>query len=298
MKPRTGVSTKRSSRLSRRGPWIAATSSAGPVALPSSQITTATSSTRSRIVAGFSGSARAGSIPAPSIAARPSSSRLVPRTAQPSSSSWARGARPLHPQPRISARATSGGLAGGEAAQVEPTLFLVGAGAGAAVDVVGVDRLAADRAGRHHVEGVVLVDDLERRPVLGRVAVAPGEQREEQRLQVAPLLGQHVLEALRVLAVAAALDDPLLGQRRQPRAEHVGGDAERGLELVEAAAPEEEVAEDQDGPALAEEGQRFGDRAVLLVVGLDAHTLILAVTLLLKVRSATVACEKTENCRW
>ena len=39
----------------------------------------------SRIVAGCSGSARAGSIPAASIASSPAASRLVPRTAQPSS---------------------------------------------------------------------------------------------------------------------------------------------------------------------------------------------------------------------
>jgi hypothetical protein len=99
-------------------------------------------------------------------------------------------------------------LAGGKAGHGEPALFLVGAGSGSAVDVVGVDRLAADRAGRDRVEGVVLVNDLERRPVLGRVTVAPGDQREEDRLQVAPLLGQQVLEALRVLAVAATLEDP------------------------------------------------------------------------------------------
>src|SRR6185437_16135675 len=222
MKPRTGVSTKRSSRLSRRGPWIAATSSSLPVASASSQITTATSSTRSRIVAGRSGSARAGSIPAASIAASPSSSRLVPRTAQPSSSSSDPRARPLQPQPTISARATSGGLAGGEAGHGAPALFLVGARAGAAVDVVGVDRLTALRAGRDHVEGVVAVDDLHRRPVLGRVFVPPGEQRQQQGLQVAAFLGEDVLEAFRVLAVAAALDDPFLGEGRQPRAEHVG----------------------------------------------------------------------------
>ena len=39
-----------------------------------------------------------------------------------------------------------------------------------------------------------------------------GQQRQQHRLQVAPLLGQPVLEALGVLAVAAALDDALLDQ--------------------------------------------------------------------------------------
>src|SRR6185437_3872267 len=147
------------------------------------------------------------------------------------------------------------------------------------------------------VKGVVAVDDLERRPVLGGVLVTPGEQGEHHRLQVAALLGEDVLEALRVLAVAAALDDALLGQRGEPRAEHVGGDPERALELVEAAAPEEEVAQDQDRPALPEEGERFRDRAVLLRVCLDGHSWSLAVTFFSQATSATVPCEMQATCR-
>src|SRR5436190_6742622 len=93
--------------------------------------------------------------------------------------------------------------------------------------VARVDLLAAVRAGRDHVEGVAAfrVDCLERRAgPAGGVAIAPAQKGKQDRDQVAPLLGEAVLEALGALAVTALLEDSLVDQRAQPRAEDVGGD--------------------------------------------------------------------------
>jgi hypothetical protein len=64
-----------------------------------------------------------------------------------------------------------------------------------------------------------------------------------------------VLEALWVLAVATPLSDPLVHQGREALAEDVGGDPPLLLDLVEAPPAEEELGEDDQGPALAEDGE-------------------------------------------
>ena len=60
-----------------------------------------------------------------------------------------------------------------------------------------------------------------------------------------PLLGQHVLEALRALLVGAALDHALLDQPLEALGQHLRGDPEVGLQLVEAVDPDPDVAQDQ-----------------------------------------------------
>ncbi len=108
----------------------------------------------------------------------------------------------------------------------------------------------------------------------------PRQQGKQHRLQVPSLLGQPVLEALGVLAVAVALGDPFLDQGREALAEHVAGHSQRLLDLIETTTAEEELTQNQQRPTLAEKGERPGDRAVELGKCLDCHDASLAFHLL------------------
>ena len=130
--------------------------------------------------------------------------------------------------------------------------------------MVAVQALAAVRAVRHrrgHLAAVV-VDEQRRRAVGRRVPVAPDAQRVEHRREVGALAGEHVLVARRVVLVLASLEDPLLDERVEPGAEHVAGDAEAPLPVVEAGDAEERVAQDQQRPPLADHLEGLGDGAV------------------------------------
>src|SRR5262249_49801241 len=91
------------------------------------------------------------------------------------------------------------------------------------------------------------------------------------RDQVAALLGEAVLEARWVLAVAAFLQDPLVDQRAEPPTQDVGCDSELLLHLIEAPPAECDLSQHQDRPTLAQERERLGDRTVLLGEGVDWH---------------------------
>ena len=115
-----------------------------------------------------------------------------------------------------------------------------------------------------------LVADQHRRARrLGEVAVAPVQHRDHHRPQVEALLGQEVLVAGRALLVGALFEDALLDQQRQPGGEDVAGHAEVLLDLVEAAAAVEDVADHEQGPALAQHLERAGDRADLVVLAIQ-----------------------------
>jgi hypothetical protein len=81
------VSTIFSHSIRSRGPWRAATASASPSALASSQQTIVVPATASIKVAIRSGSPTYGSAPAARIASVLAGSRVVPRTAWPSATS-------------------------------------------------------------------------------------------------------------------------------------------------------------------------------------------------------------------
>ena len=107
---------------------------------------------------------------------------------------------------------------------------------------------------------------------LGReVLVAPGEQRDQHRAEIAAARGQHIFVARRMLAVAPALQQPGLDQRIEPPRQHVGGDAEALLELIEARQAVQGVAQDEDAPPLAHPLEAAGDRARHVVEALALH---------------------------
>ncbi len=125
---------------------------------------------------GRSGSARAGSIPAASIAARPSSRRLVPRTGQPSASSRSPERLPRQPQPTISARATGLAYAAFERAAAAHAVALV---LGDLALQVRLGQLRRAAAAAHLVLGLdhlLDVVDLVLRLDLGRAGRLPVDQ--------------------------------------------------------------------------------------------------------------------------
>ena len=104
------------------------------------------------------------------------------------------------------------------------------------------------------------------------VAVAPLEQRDEDGPQVGALLGQAVLAAQRALLVRPLHQDALLDEALEPRLQHVAGDAQVALQLLEAPDPQEDVPDDEQCPALAHHLERRRHRAVLVgVVTLQHH---------------------------
>ena len=93
----------------------------------------------------------------------------------------------------------------------------------------------------------------------------------QHRPEVQALLGEPVLEVLAALD-PRLLEHPALDEALQPRREDVAGDAEVVLHLVEAADAEEDLAQDQHGPALADDLERASQRADLIVVCVLQHS--------------------------
>src|SRR4051812_26634333 len=70
-----------------------------------------------------------------------------------------------------------------------------------------------------------------------------------------------------MLFIESALDDAVLFEPLEPGRQRVRADArERAFEILElAASPEQQVAQYQDRPALADDVERAGDRTVHVV---------------------------------
>jgi hypothetical protein len=105
-----------------------------------------------------------------------------------------------------------------------------------------------------------LVAQHDRRSRRGRgVPIAPAQQLDDHRPQIEPLGRQPVFVAHRPLLVGDLFENPLGHEAIEARGEHVAGDAEALLHLVEAPPAEEYVAQHEDRPALADELERPGD---------------------------------------
>src|SRR5215203_3297329 len=106
--------------------------------------------------------------------------------------------------------------------------------------------------------------------------VAPVHQCDHDGAQLAPGRRQGVLEsrASTLGPVCPTLDDPLVDQQRQTLGEDVAGDAEVLLQGIEPAYAVEEVAHDQDGPAVTEDLRGLGDRAGRRVVVGHGHGML------------------------
>jgi hypothetical protein len=158
--------------------------------------------------------------------------------------------------------------------RARPRLIGQRAGAELRLALVGLDRLAADRADAVIVQlaAAARVAQHDRWAVGRRVLVAPLQQRDEDRPEVDALARQPVLEALRALLVAHATQHVLVDKALKPRLQDVARHAEVALEVVEATGAEERVAQDQQRPALPDELERARDRAVLAFVCVPKHS--------------------------
>src|SRR5438067_7720915 len=101
-----------------------------------------------------------------------------------------------------------------------------------------------------------------------RVAASPVEQGLQHRAERPAFCGQDIFGARRVLLVEMAFDDAGFLEPLQPGGQRIGADAgQRMLEILESARPlEQQVAQDQDRPALADDVERAGDRAAHIVI--------------------------------
>src|SRR6202022_1703428 len=139
----------------------------------------------------------------------------------------------------------------------------IGAGdlfAGRAVDQHRLDHGAGTR-----------VDELHRRTLQREMAVAPSEQRQQYRAEIAAALGQYIFVARRVLVVAAALEQAGFDQSIQPTCQDIRGDAEALLKLVEPPQAIKGIAKDQDRPPLADTVEAAGDRALHIAKAFALH---------------------------
>jgi pimeloyl-ACP methyl ester carboxylesterase len=100
-----------------------------------------------------------------------------------------------------------------------------------------------------------LVDQLERAlPVLGReMAVGPSHEADDHGIQLECAVGEPVLVPVWVGAIADAFEQTVGDEMPEPIGENVAGDSEVALHLAVAAHAEERLAEDQEGPAVAED---------------------------------------------
>jgi hypothetical protein len=81
--------------------------------------------------------------------------------------------------------------------------------------------------------------------------------------KLAAPVGQVVLEAARVLAVGDAADQARVFEALEAIGEQVGRDVfGRGQEFAEALLAVEQVADDEQCPAVADDVERAGDGAV------------------------------------
>jgi hypothetical protein len=103
-------------------------------------------------------------------------------------------------------------------------------------------------------------------------AIAPPHQRDEDPEEVAAGVGQHVLVARRVRLVADTVEESFGDEPAEALGEDVAADRQRGLDLVEAARAEEQLAEDEGRPPVAEEIDRPRDRARPGSEGGPAHS--------------------------
>jgi hypothetical protein len=108
-----------------------------------------------------------------------------------------------------------------------------------------------------------------RRPLrAGEVTVAPRHERHQDRHQLATRLAEPVLVPLprTGLAVGGALDETRLRQPGEPAGQDVARDPEMPGELVEAPDAVGHVAQHEQRPPVADQGERPGDRAGTAVV--------------------------------
>src|SRR5262245_16404237 len=144
-------------------------------------------------------------------------------------------------------------------------------GPGRELEVARDDRGAVRADEPHGERRAVASPARDPRRLFRDVAITPLHQREQRNPELASLRGEVVLEPLRTFAVADALEDPFLHQAVEAVRQDVTGDAEAREQLVEAVDLEDDVADHEESPTVADELECAADRAVLAFVFALAH---------------------------
>jgi hypothetical protein len=95
---------------------------------------------------------------------------------------------------------------------------------------------------------------------------APDRQRTHHETEPMPAVGEPIRGARRPFRVELARHQPLTFHSPQAvRKQLRRNTGQLGAEILESRGPPEQVAHDEEGPALADQIERFRDRAVLTV---------------------------------
>jgi hypothetical protein len=129
---------------------------------------------------------------------------------------------------------------------------MLGFGDGFAGDAVNEDGIGGF-AGRP-------VDEQHALAFRRKMFVAPRQESDQHRPKIAAPRRRHILVARRMLAIAAALQQPRLDQRIEAPRQHIRGDAEAFRKLIETRVAMQRVGHDQDRPPFADALQAAGDR--------------------------------------
>src|SRR6185437_6492913 len=143
-------------------------------------------------------------------------------------------------------------------------------------DLVGAEGLGALRDDRGNDRLLVDLAELQARRLFAQIVIAPLSKRGERDVQVETLLRQVVLVPLRPLAVQDPLEHTFVDQPVEPVGQNVAGDAQALLQFVEAVQAQQQVANDQQRPALADNLERSRDRTVLAFVVTVQHASMVA----------------------
>src|SRR5438309_326643 len=133
--------------------------------------------------------------------------------------------------------------------------------------------LAGETERRHAPAAAVHARDGRPLPA-GHVPVAPARDAHHDGVEIEPLLRETVLEAPGAVLVALASEHAVPHELPEAIGEPVARDAEARLERLEAARAEERVAQDEERPAVADDGERPCDRAVELPDLAPAHAVL------------------------
>jgi hypothetical protein len=96
------------------------------------------------------------------------------------------------------------------------------------------------------------------------MCLAPLPERAEDRAECSSLFGEQILGARRVGGVKPALDHAAFLELLEPSGQNAGRESrERIAEILKApGAIQQEIAEDEDRPAIADEVEGAGDGTV------------------------------------
>ncbi|MEY2589354.1 MAG: hypothetical protein QOJ67_1338 [Acidimicrobiaceae bacterium] len=119
-------------------------------------------------------------------------------------------------------------------------------------DIEQLFALAADHDGVHVVPAGRVVQHKRGALWTDEPTLAPRGHGGEDRVRIASLLREAVVEPRRVVLVLHLVEQAFVDEAGEPLREDVAADAKRNLEVVEAAGPETGLADEEEVPVIPE----------------------------------------------